>query len=179
MRDTFGQARAKHELAALARILLALLDVLIARNVESDDRVRNYLLALDRWTRGEETGPRLGAATRAVGSLTTSDDETTRCFALACHWLADAREDTRKNPGHRHAHTRRVMLHIVDVVECVHGDSLSAGIRAAQMLAEQRRTVDREWIERAHAAKIAQAKRDRVTAEIALGTHDASEEQAP
>lgn len=63
---TAGQLRALRELCALARTALSICDLLAERGAEESDAPRLWLLSLERWTRGEETGPQLGATTRAL-----------------------------------------------------------------------------------------------------------------
>ena len=170
---TAGQLRALRELCALARVGLDVADVIAARGEESDDRPRAWLLSLERWCRGEETGPQLAARTRAmetwraavVAALPTGDP-----WADALHWLADARADMTRNPGHTE-HTSRVCRSLADAL-LAHGSESPAAAHAiiTRAVAAHRRAIGEEWAQAMTAARLRQAKADKVTAERALGT---------
>lgn len=117
-RRTIGQQRAVVELRALARTALMVCDVIAARGEEADDRGRNYLNALVRWTIGEEEPAQLAAATRAMERARerefTADHKIPPpstvmedVFGDALHWSARASANIMRNPGHEH-HTARV-----------------------------------------------------------------------
>ena len=178
---TAGQKRALWELCALARTALDVCDMLAARGEEHDDRPRLWLLALERWTRDAETGPQLAAATRAMGAwaktvsggasvLGPSPETAQHAWWLSCAWLADARVDLLKNPGHGH-HTPRVCGHLADTIMRAEGQPYDAArAMVVRMLREERERVAGEWAAVMREASAARAKADKITAERALGT---------
>ena len=170
---TAGQLRALRELCALARTGLEVCDVIAARGEETDDRPRAWLLSLERWTRGEETGPQLASRTRAmetwraavVAALPTGDP-----WADALHWLADARVDMTKHPTHIF-HSARVTNHLAVAVAAIAGESDEAAqYRVKVMLDRHRKAIGEECARAEADARLRQARADKVTAEQALGT---------
>ena len=178
---TAGQKRALRELCALTRTALGVCEMIAARGEEHDDRPRLWLLALERWTRGAETGPQLAAATRAMGAwaktvsggasvLGPSPETAQHAWWLSCAWLADARVDLLKNPGHGH-HTPRVCGHLADTIMRAEGQPCDAArAMVVRMLREERERVAGEWAAVMREASAARAKADKVTAERARGT---------
>lgn len=172
---TVGQQRALVELRALARVALRVCDALAARGEETDDRPRRYLDALARWTLGEEKPVHLAVATRAATawSRRTVDGGGSGVLvslAFAFSWLADAREDMMRNPGHKH-HTSRVCRCLADTLQRIDGadpDGAEARIDAA--LAAERKRATAEGIDALADARRVQAKADKIEAERALGT---------
>ena len=178
-RRTDGQLRAMRELCALARVGLDVADVIAARGEESDDRPRAWLLSLERWCRGEETGPQLAARTRAMevwrdavfakprGPKEPVDVDP---WGLALHWLSDARVDLVRNPGHRGHHVL-VVDAAARTLRRVDGETIDASVaRVAAMLDRHRKAVGEECARAEVAARLTQAKADKITAERALGT---------
>jgi len=169
---TAGQKRALRELCALARTALDVCDMLAARGEEHDDRPRLWLLALERWTRGAETGPQLAARTRAMGAWAkaTTGDVRVSEWRLSCAWLSDARVDLMKNPGHDH-HTSRVCGRLAGTLVRLDGmPQDAAAARVAEMLRGHRERIAGEWATVMREASAARAKADKITAERALGT---------
>ena len=178
---TAGQKRALRELCALARTALDVCEMLAARGEEHDDRPRLWLLALERWTRGVETGPQLAARTRAMNAwadtvsgdvsiLGPSHETALHAWWLSCVWLSDARVDLMKNPGHDH-HSPRVCRNLVDTLVRLNG-LLHEAVRSvvAEMLRGHRERIAGEWATVMREGSAARAKADKVTAERALGT---------
>lgn len=180
-RYTIGQQRALVELRALARTALVVCDALAARGEETDDRPRRYLDALVRWTLGEEKPAQLAAATRAMEEARsrafTADHKiplpataTEGVFGDALHWLSDARADLMRNPGHAH-HSPRVCRCLADTLQRYDGETFESGrARVAATLAAERKRATAEAVDALANARRVQAKRDKVTAEEALGT---------
>lgn len=172
-RLTDGQRAARRELCALARTALDVCDVAAAKGAEADDRARAWLLSMERWARGEETGPMLAARTRAmeawrdavVAALPTGD-----LWGDALHWLADAREDMAKHPTHRH-HVERVCAHLATALRTLTGDAEDAArARVDDWRRRHRVAVAAEETERERAALTAKLKDDKAAAELVLGT---------
>jgi hypothetical protein len=172
---TAGQLRALRELRALALTALDVADVIAARGEESDDRARAYLNALARWTLGEETGAQLGARTRAVKTWRINvrgfhGDDGVAAFAMALHYLDDARDDMLRNPGHDH-HAPRVCRHLIAALSLLTGDPLTAAdARVWSWCNAHRRAVGEECARAQRDAALRQAKADKIEAERALGT---------
>lgn len=154
-RRTAGQLRALRELCAIARTGLEIADLIAAAGHETDDRPRNYLLSLERWTRGEESGPKLAARTRALNAWQPGafgDDKDPARFgrwqwswAMALGWLDDARGDLMRNPGHGW-HTGRVCEQFASTIIKVAGEPTDAAkARVAAMLDAHRRRIAGEW----------------------------------
>lgn len=164
-RLTDGQRAARRELCALARTALDVCDVAAAKGLEDDDRPRAWLLTMERWARGEETGALLAGRTRAM--KVTRDDHP---LDDALYFLADARDDMTKHPTHRH-HVERVCGHIAAALRALTGDAEDAA--RAQVDDWRRRhrvAVAAEETERERAALAAKMKGDKAAAELVLGT---------
>ncbi len=187
---TAGQLRALRELCALARTGLDVADVLAARGAEDSDVPRNYLLSLERWARGEESGPKLAARTRAMrawsAALRKSWDAVmdatpkgqlwppmppVQSWCRALHCLDDARDDLSRNPGHDTRHSKNAAANFAFVLMTFAGEPAEAAkARVAAMLDRHRKAVGEERARAAADARLRQAKADKVTAERALGT---------
>ena len=174
---TRGQKRALRDLCALARTALDVCEMIARGGEEIDDRPRLYLVAFERWTRGEETGAQLAARTRALNawgvSLTKGDsrgDTTRLIFKSTLAWLIDAREDLMKNPGHKW-HVGRVSLHLANTLAALTFNEPEAeSQRVKLMLAKHASDVASEWATVMRAVDGARAKNDKAAAEQALGT---------
>ena len=174
---TRGQKRALRDLCALARTALDVCEMIAQGGEESDDRPRLYLVAFERWTRGEEAGAQLAARTRALNawgaSLTKGDSrgETTRLiFKSTLAWLIDAREDLMKNPGHKW-HVGRVSSHLANTLASLTSNGHDAEThRVKLMLAKHTSDVASEWATVMRAVDGARAETDKVAAEQAIGT---------
>ena len=177
---TAGQLLALRELCALARTATDVCDELQRRGAEESDAPRLWLLSLERWTRGEETGPQLAARTRAMetwreavfAALPKPAHPNTRATSWgdALHWLSDARADMARNPGHRHHVARVVGLLTVTVWVATKETTEEAEARVANLLDAHVRGVHAEWVASERAAMLRQAKADKAAAERALGT---------
>ena len=175
---TAGQLRALRELCALARTGLDVADAIAAAGQESDDRPRQWLTSLERWARGEETPAQLAAATRAVEEWRWPKgvtDGTLHAGALA-YWcgaiglLIDARADMTKHPTHIF-HSARVTKHLaVAVAACAGESDEAAQYRVKVMLGAHADAIGEESARAEVAARLRQAKADKVVAERALGT---------
>ena len=175
---TAGQLRALRELCALARTALDVADAIAARGEESDDRPRQWLTSLERWSRGEETPAQLAAATRAVEEWRWPKgvtDGPLHAGALA-YWcgaigfLIDARADMTKHPTHIF-HSARVTKHLAVAVAAIAGESDEAAqYRVKVMLSAHADAVGEECARADSDAGLRQAKADKITAERALGT---------
>ena len=177
---TAGQLRALRELCALARTALSICDLLAERGAEESDAPRLWLLSLERWTRGEETGPQLGATTRAMKAWQPgaygADNDPARfgrwqwSWAMALGWLDDARGDLMRNPGHSW-HTGRVCEQFVSTIVKIASEPPDAAeARVRNALDHHRRTIGEECARAEADARLRQAKADKATAERALGT---------
>lgn len=176
---TAGQLRALRELCALARTGLEVCDVIATRGEETDDRPRQWLTSLERWSRGEETGPQLAARTRAMEAWRDAvfvalpkpvSPGTTDKWCDALHWLSDARADLMRNPGHDH-HIDRVAWHTIRALATATGDEPAAAEAwFFATHARHRKAIGEECARAEAAARLRQAKADKVTAERALGT---------
>lgn len=170
-RLTDGQRAARRELCALARTALDVCDVAAAKGLEDDDRPRAWLLTMERWARGEETGALLAGRTRAMkewllGNVTRDDHP----LDDALYFLTDAREDMTKHPTHRH-HVERVCGHIAAALRALTGDAEDAArARVDDWRRRHRVAVAAEETERERAALTAKLKDDKAAAELVLGT---------
>lgn len=179
---TAGQLRALRELCALARTGLDVCDVLAAKGAEDDDRPRAWMISLERWTRGEESGPQLAARTRAMERARerelTADHKipppatlAQGLFGDALHWIADARADLTRNPGHTKHHVERVCAHLATALSAVTGDAEEAArAQVDEWRRRHRVAVAAEETERERAALTAKLKDDKAAAELVLGT---------
>ena len=132
---TSGQRRSLVTLRLLALTALDVLDLTDERGHESgDDRPRLYLSAIVGWTRGDVTGPQLGAALRAHsiamaarrwGVAEAETPPVVRAWDTAMMWLSDARADLYDHPTHRH-HEGRVLASLAEVLSAATGDPLEA-----------------------------------------------------
>ena len=169
-RLTDGQRASRRELCALARTALDVCDVIAAKGLEADDRPRAWLLSMERWARGEETGPMLAARTRAMEAWRDATFRTVHPWGDALHWLADARDDMTKHPTHRH-HVERVCGHIAAALRALTGDAEDAArARVDDWRRRHRVAVAAEETERERAALAAKLKDDKAAAELVLGT---------
>lgn len=174
-RLTDGQRAARRELCALARTALDVCDVAAAKGAEDDDRPRAWLLSMERWARGEETGARLAVATNAlrvwcVSSCVTPPPAVVE-WARACSALDDAREDAAKHPTHITQHSQYVARSLVTALRLLTGDAEDAArAQVAEWRRRHREAIAREETERERAALTAKLKDDKAAAELVLGT---------
>lgn len=177
---TAGQLRALRELCALARTGIEVCEVIAARGGEDSDAPRNYLLSMERWTREEESGPKLAARTRALNvwqpGAFGADNDPARfgrwqwSWAMALGWLDDARGDLMRNPGHGW-HSPRVCEQFVSTIVKIASEPADAAkARVAAMLEAHRGRVIADGAAARYEATKRRAKADKVTAERALGT---------
>ena len=170
-RLTDGQRAARRELCALARTALDVCDVAAAKGLEADDRPRAWLLSVERWARGEESGPMLAARTRAMEAWRDATFRTVDLWGDALHWLDDAREDVARHPTHAAMHASRVSGHLAAALSALTGDSGDAAMaRVVAWRFAHRKAIASEETERERAALAARLRDDKAAAELVLGT---------
>lgn len=175
-RLTDGQRAARRELCALARTALDVCDVAAAKGLEDDDRPRAWLLTMERWARGEETGALLAVATNAlrvwcVSACVAPSRPTVVEWARACSALDDARLDAAKHPTHITSHSQHVTRSLATALRLLTGDSGDAAMaQVAEWRRRHREAIAREETERERAALAEKLKGDKAAAELVLGT---------